>query len=71
MHDVLARVYLARLCFILSRARVLDGEYLNTGIYKSKTHAFPTLMCDFKFTCRKRRFEVAVSNYFVPTASRP
>lgn len=26
IHDVLARVYLARLCYILSRARVLDGR---------------------------------------------
>jgi len=27
IHDVLARVYLARLCYILSRARVLDGGF--------------------------------------------
>lgn len=27
IHDVLARVYLARLCYILSRAKVLDGMF--------------------------------------------
>lgn len=28
LHDVLARVALARLCYSISRARALDGNYL-------------------------------------------
>jgi len=34
IHDVLARVYLARLCYILSRARVLDGEFSPLGLLR-------------------------------------
>lgn len=36
LHDVLARVSLARLCHTLSTARALDGEYTSRNFFKVK-----------------------------------
>lgn len=33
LHDVLARVSLARLCHSISRARALDGEFIDKSYY--------------------------------------
>lgn len=42
LHDVLARVSLARLCYTISRARALDG---NNGKFVNRDLYFWPLIC--------------------------
>lgn len=79
LHDVLARVYLARLCFILSRARVLDerpdlkSQY-QTILYQllldpSERVCFEAIMCILgKFDNNERLEERAGGWAMVTTA---
>ncbi|KAH7351861.1 hypothetical protein KP509_19G017700 [Ceratopteris richardii] len=79
LHDVLARVYLARLCFILSRARVLDerpdirSQY-QTILYQllldpSERVCFEAIMCILgKFDSNERLEERAGGWVMLTTA---